>query len=83
MGDEKKRRQNERKFGSWENREDGGRRYWCELKGKHGWSARYVKEVDADETTLRFYQEIRDASGAIVEVHEKYPFDKGHSEIER
>ena len=46
-----------------------------------GWLARYVKEVDASELTLRFYQEIYDDFGQLVEVHEKYPIDKGHEKI--
>jgi hypothetical protein len=37
--------------------------------------------VDASEFTLRFYQEIYDNSGQLVEVHEKYPVDKGHGKI--
>jgi hypothetical protein len=36
--------------------------------------------VDAREITLRFWQEIYDEQGTLVEVHEKYPLDKGHSE---
>jgi hypothetical protein len=39
-----------------------------------------VKEVDSQENTSCFYQEIRDENGIIVEVHEKYPVDKGHRE---
>jgi hypothetical protein len=81
--DEQKRRQNEKKFGSWEELSDGGRRYWYEVKGRHGWKARYVKEVDADEATLRFYQEIYDDRGELVEIHEKYPIDTGHKKVER
>jgi len=37
-----------------------------------------VKEVDADEATLRFWQEIYDSNGKLSEIHEKYPLDKGH-----
>jgi hypothetical protein len=40
-----------------------------------------VKEVDADENTLRFYQEIYDESGKLVERHEKYPVDRGHQKV--
>jgi hypothetical protein len=43
-----------------------------------GWRARYLKEVDADEKTLRFSQEIYDAERRLVEVHEKFPIDRGH-----
>jgi len=73
-----RREQNEAKFGSWEAMADGGRRYWYEIGGRHGWTARYVKEVDAHERTTRFYQEIYDEAGALIEVHEKYPVDLGH-----
>ncbi len=36
----------------------GGRRYRLDVAGRQGWIARYFKEVDASETTLRFWQEI-------------------------
>jgi hypothetical protein len=32
--------------------------------------------------TVRFHQEIYDETGRLVEVHEKYPEDKGHVVIE-
>ena len=48
-----KRRINERKFGSWEELPDGGRRY------------------------IYKNQEIYDNNGKLVEIHEKYPDDKG------
>ena len=72
------REQNERKFEAWDDLPGGGRRYRLDVAGRHGWRARYVKEVDSAEKTLRFWQEIHDESGALVEVHEKYPVDKGH-----
>lgn len=72
------RAQNEQKFGSWEELPGGGRRYRRTLKGRAGWSARYLKDVDATETTLRFWQEIYDDTGQLTEIHEKYPVDKGH-----
>jgi hypothetical protein len=72
------RKQNETKFGRWEELPDGGRRYSFELSGRQGWLARYIKEVDSNETTLRFWQEIYDDQGKLIEVHEKYPVDKGH-----
>ena len=71
------RLQNERQFGHWENLPGGGRRYWIDVEGRHGWRARYVKEVDAGETTLRFWQEIYDEQGSVVEVHHKFPVDEG------
>lgn len=33
------------------------------------------------EQTLRFYQEIYDNNGMLVEIHEKYPQDKGHKKV--
>jgi hypothetical protein len=67
---EAKRRRNERVFENWEELPDGGRRYWYEVTGRLGWKARYVKEVDADENTLRFWQEIYNERGELVEIHE-------------
>jgi hypothetical protein len=72
------RTQNEKKFGAWEELPNGGRRYWPDIAGRLGWRARYVKQVDAQEDTVRFWQEIYDGQGKLVEIHEKYPVDKGH-----
>ena len=72
------RTQNEKKFGQWEDLPGGGRRYWLDVLGRQGWRARYLKEVDAGEQTLRFCQEIYDEHGKLMENHEKYPVDKGH-----
>ena len=79
--DERKRRSNERKFGAWEELPSGARRYWYEVPGRGGWRARYVKEVDSDETVVRFWQEIYNESGILVERHEKYPVDRGHEKV--
>ncbi len=81
MRDERKRAENERKFETWEELPDGSRRYLHEIAGHYGWSARYVKEVDADERTIKFHQEIYDHLGRLVELHEKYPTDKGHIKL--
>jgi hypothetical protein len=43
--------------------------------------ARYVKEVDASEATVRFFQEIYDDAGKLVEIHHKYPVDEGHKRV--
>lgn len=43
--------------------------------------ARYFKEVAADETTLRFWQEIYDDALRLVEIHEKFPVDRGHQKV--
>jgi len=46
-----------------------------------GWTARYLKEVDADENTIRFWQEIYNEHGELVERHVKYPVDSGHERV--
>ena len=75
------RQQNEKKFGSWEELRGGGRRYRLEVRGRLGWLARYLKEVDASEETLKFWQEIYDEEGKLREIHEKYPVDNGHRKM--
>ena len=75
------RAQNERKFKDWEELPDGGRRYARGFAGRAGGRARYIKEVDANERTVRFAQEIYDASGRLVAVHEKLPVDFGHKQL--
>ena len=72
------RAQNEKKFGTWADLPNGGRRYWLDIAGRLGWRARYFKQVDTQENTVRFWQEIYDGQGKLVEIHEKYPVDKGH-----
>ncbi|MCW5876247.1 MAG: hypothetical protein KIS85_05120 [Anaerolineales bacterium] len=79
--DERKQRQNEAKFDSWEALPDGGRQYSMTVPGRSGWKAIYLKQVDADEQTVRFWQEIYDESGALVEEHQKYPEDRGHKKV--
>ena len=78
---QQKREQNEKKFGSWEELPQGGRQYWYDVEGHAGWKARYVKEVDKDEHTIEFYQEIYNDNGQLVEIHEKYPIDRGHRKV--
>lgn len=75
------REQNEKKFGHWRNLPDGGRCYWFDVPGHHGWHARYLKQVDALENTLRFWQEIYDETGKLVELHQKFPVDSGHQKV--
>ncbi len=77
----KKRQENEKKFTHWEDNKDDSRKYWFDVKGKMGWKARYIKIVDENEITLKFYQEIYDNNGKLIEIHEKYPTDKGHRKI--
>jgi len=73
-----KKLRNERKFSQWEELPLGGRKYWHEVVGKFGFKARYVKEVDEREETIRFRQEIYDSEGTLIEIHEKFPVDLGH-----
>jgi hypothetical protein len=70
--------QNQKKFGNWTELPGGGRRYWLDVLGRMGWRARYLKEVDDQEATTRFWQEIYDDQGELVEIHQKYPADTGH-----
>ena len=79
--DARRRLQNEKKFGSWRELPTGGRLYSYEVEGRSGWKAKYVKEVDADESTLTFYQEVYDGLGTLREVHHKYPADLGHRQV--
>jgi hypothetical protein len=72
---------NERKFGNWEPAANGGRIYRRLIAGRSGWLAAYCKEVDEQETTLRFWQEILDESGQLREIHEKFPVDRGHQKV--
>ncbi len=75
------RAQNERKFKRWEELPNGGRRYIREFVGRAGGRARYIKEVDASENTVRFAQEIFDQSGRLLAMHEKFPVDLGHKQL--
>jgi hypothetical protein len=76
-----KRKQNEKEFGTWADTTTGGRRYWFDVLGRGGGRARYVKDVDEKEVTIAFWQEIYDQQGVMIEIHEKYPIDKGHKKI--
>jgi len=82
MSIEQKRIANEKKFGTWRDLSAGGRCYVLEVPSLHGWMARYTKEVDAVEQTVRFYQEIFNDCRQLVEIHEKYLVDKGHVKVE-
>jgi hypothetical protein len=75
------RAQNERAFTHWKDMAGGGRRYFREFVGRAGGRARYVKEVNAEENTVRFAQEIYDPTGRLVAVHEKFPVDLGHKQL--
>lgn len=81
--DPPQRRVTEKKFGAWNELPIRGRRYRCAVLSRWGWTARYFKEVDADENTvLRFWQDIYDERGVAVERHIKYPVDAGHERLE-
>lgn len=80
---EKKRQKNEIEFEYWIEKEDGRRIYSFEIDGKLGWKARYLKEVDREEVTISFWQEVYDENDILREIHEKYPVDKGHQKIEK
>lgn len=75
------RERNERKFDQWPDLPGGGRCYWLDVAGNLGWRARYLKEVDAEENTVRFWQEIYNEAGVLVEIHNKYPVDEGHRRV--
>lgn len=77
-----KRQENEKKFSNFDELPDGNRQYWFEVIGRMGWKARYIKIVDQEEVTISFRQEIYNENGILVEIHEKYPIDKGHLKIE-
>jgi len=49
----------------------GGRRYRLDVAGRLGWPARYWKEIDASEQTVKFWQEIYNDAGKLVEIHEQ------------
>ena len=57
---EKQRQKNEVEYEFWIEKVDGGRIYSFEIVGKLGWKAKYFKEVDDKEMTVRFWQEIYD-----------------------
>ena len=73
---------NEKKFSDWQENEIG-RLYWFEIEGRFGWKAKYLKQVNKDEITIRFWQEIYNNLGILVEIHEKYPIDKGHIKLNK
>ena len=75
------RPQNERLFARWQELPGGGRIYSKNISGRSGGFASYHKEVDAEENTVRFWQEIYDRQGKLVARHEKFPFDSGHQSV--
>lgn len=77
-----KRKQNEKDFEFWRESISGGRVYWFDVIGRKGGKARYIKEVDSNEKTIAFRQEIFNKDGKMTEIHEKFPIDKGHIKLE-
>jgi len=75
------RAKNEGWFPDWVELSEGGRLYRREIAGRSGGSAKYFKQVDADEKTVRFWQEIYDQHSRLIEGHEKYPVDLGHQKL--
>jgi hypothetical protein len=72
------RRDNERRFGNWEELPNGGRRYWYDRKGAISGFQRMVKIVDEHEITIQLVQEIYNDAEELIERHQKYPVDTGH-----
>ena len=75
------RRQNKKKFRNWQELGGGGRRYWYDTEREDGSTIRYVKIVDAGEVTTALIQELYDASGNLIAIHEKFPIDRGHRAV--
>lgn len=76
------RKRNERRFPQWDELPGGGRRYYRIIPGKAQGYARYVKEVDTQEVTTRIVQEVYNDEGRLIAVHQKFPEDTGHVDIE-
>ena len=45
------------------------------------WKAKYLKEMDNEETTLKFWQGVYDETNTLREIHEKYPIDKEYKKV--
>jgi len=76
------RERNERRFPQWDDLPGGKRRYYRLIEGRVRGYARYVKEVDKNENTIRIVQEIYDDNGQMIGIHQKFPDDTGHVDIE-
>ncbi len=79
----KKQKDNEKEYPNMNELGNGGRIYWKEIEAgdNSGKKARYEKTVDKDEQTISFVQKIFDKHGNLLEIHEKFPIDKGHKII--
>lgn len=49
-----------------------GRIYSFEIFGKLGWKAKYLKEVDREEVTIRFWQEVYDQNNILKGIPPSY-----------
>lgn len=76
-----RRTKNEREYDTWIQTENGGRIYSFEVQGKFGQKAKYLKEVNSEDVTTKFWQEIYNQNNNLKEIHEKYPIDKGHQKL--
>ncbi|MBV7328158.1 hypothetical protein KFU94_07835 [Chloroflexi bacterium TSY] len=65
------RGQNEKRFKSWRDLPDGGRRYWFDRQGVTGYQC-MIKIVDASEQTRFVIQEIYNDDDRSIERHQKY-----------
>jgi len=76
----KKRLDNEKEYPNWSDLNNGERLYWKDIEASDGSGkkARYEKTVDEEERTISFIQKIFDKLGNLLEIHEKFPIDKGH-----
>jgi hypothetical protein len=74
------KKQNEKEYQNWTETESGGRLYWKEVVAgdKSGRVSRYEKAVDCNEITITFVQKILDINRNTIEIHEKFPINKGH-----
>lgn len=75
------RQQNERRYPQWLDLPDGGRRYVRTITGRDAGFARYIKTVDANETTTSIIQEVYDDGGRLIGIHQKFPVDTGHINV--
>ena len=80
-----KQKQHEKRYDSWTTLNSKGRLYRKEIIARNGsgWKAVYLQEVDEKESVVRFWQEIYNENNELVEIHEKYPEDKGHVIIKK
>ena len=80
-----KKTQHEKRYDSWIPLESGGRIYKKEIIARNGssWMTVYLQEVDEKEMVVRFWQEIYNEKKELIEIHEKFPVDKGHVVIKK